>query len=439
MTTPRLDQAPPATRCRVVFRKAERQAVDLEARTIKGLSAITRGEALGHGLWIDGAFLEQVASSGKALAAGAKSRFTHPGMSSDGMGKHLGRAKAFALDGDKVRVDLHLARSASRSPEGDLAGYVLELANEDPQAFGASIVFTRDLAAEEAFLLANGAGAQGYSVAVHPLSAKERGFKSPDPLNTGNLPHARLQALHAVDLVDEPAANPDGLFSHPTFELVEGADEALAFVLGLTETAPPEVGGIDPERARGFVARFLSRRGLVVLAREIEMSNPNTGAATPAPSTPTTPAPSAPARKPASLGELRGAFPEDERAKFVLEQLGKEATIEEARAAFSALRISELEAENKALREKPAPVAPTATSSGPRGVPPVAFNGSATEAGELDLLAEARAYRDDKFPEFAGHRFKGMNTAIKAVIAQSPEKYARWRADHGIAAARGAK
>lgn len=258
-----LDNPVSPDRARVVLRKASVTGVDREARALKGLAAITRGEALGHGLWIDEAFLGQVHTAGTALAKGAKARFTHPGMSSDGMGKYLGRAKAFALDGDKVRVDLAFSAVAERSPEGDLASYCLDLAEEDPQAFGASIVFERDLKAERAFALAN---------EVEDESLGRPRFKSPDALNTKNLPHARLKTLHAVDLVDDPAANPGGLFSAVNFSLLEGADAAASFLLGLSTDAPGDLGGVDATRARAFVARFLDQRGLEVVAKKKETS-----------------------------------------------------------------------------------------------------------------------------------------------------------------------
>lgn len=428
MTTLKLDSPVAEGRARVVLRSTSFRSVDLEKRVIRGLSAITRGEALGHEMWIDEQFLEQLTAAGNALERGAKSRFTHPDMSSDGLGKFLGRAKAFERDGNQVRADLELAAVASKSPQGDLATYVLEFADEDPHAFGASIVFMRDMAAEDEFARAH---------------SGNKGFASPDPENKRHLRHARLKELLAVDLVDEPAANPGGAFSHPTFDLLEGSDAAAAFLLGLSDKAPPSFGGIDPSRARAFVARFLDQRGLRVGPKETVMNNgkDSTSAGSLVPVNLTT-GPTA-----ATVVELKKEF--SERPAFVLEQLEKGATLEQARAAFRDLRISELEGENEKLRAQaaaPVPPAPkalaaagtvtTLASAKPgRGVPPVGFSAPAdrVEGGQSDILELARAYRDEKHPELAGDPLgRGMAEALKVVTKQHPEAYATWRGSQRI-------
>jgi hypothetical protein len=71
---------------------------------------------------------------------GLKSRFAHPTLSNDGLGRYLGRTKNAVIDGGKLRADLHIADISTRSPEGNLGAYVMELAKLDPQAFGASLV-----------------------------------------------------------------------------------------------------------------------------------------------------------------------------------------------------------------------------------------------------------------------------------------------------------
>jgi hypothetical protein len=176
------------------------------AGIIRGYAMITRGEALGQDLWVDRKFLMQVAGSLESQYVAAtdesipsvKTRFSHPNFWSDGLGSFLGRTTSARLDGDTVRGDLHFAESAHSTPSGDLAGYVMDLADEDPAAFGASIFFDLDEDAGLAFIAANLDGPN---------------FKSPDTDNSNNLPHARLKRLRASDIVDSPAANPDGLFS----------------------------------------------------------------------------------------------------------------------------------------------------------------------------------------------------------------------------------
>lgn len=93
---------------------------------------------------------------------GLKARWTHPGLSSDGLGKFLGRYKGVRSDtvlrdagkdaNDKplmkellvARGDLHFDKTAlDQPPEGGnkpLGVYVMDLAESDPDAFGTSLV-----------------------------------------------------------------------------------------------------------------------------------------------------------------------------------------------------------------------------------------------------------------------------------------------------------
>ena len=156
---------------------------------------ITRGEALGHDLWIDASFLEDVRD--EINAGGIKARFTHPGLSSDGIGTKLGRFYDAEIIGDQVYADLHFQEAATKTPDGDLADYVMTLAEETPEDFGLSIVFEHDVQDMERLTDENTVNGR---------------FISPDEDNKNNYEHARLAALRAADVVDTPAANPDGLF-----------------------------------------------------------------------------------------------------------------------------------------------------------------------------------------------------------------------------------
>ena len=234
----------------------DRDGGDQGAGLIRGVAIITRGEALGHGVWIDREFLHQSADAINAADRGLKSRFTHPGLSGDGMGKYLGRVRGASVDGDVVRGDLHISKTAHETPDGNLAEYVMDLAEIEPDMFGLSIVFSSDPETEREHAANN--------------------ETSPDPANAANLPHARLADIRAVDVVDEPAANPSGLF-HRGDEIAGEADRLLSFALGLTSDAPRlSQFDIDPGRVAGFVARFLSRHGLEITKRTTEMDEQNT-------------------------------------------------------------------------------------------------------------------------------------------------------------------
>jgi hypothetical protein len=111
-----------------------------------------------------------------------------------------------------LRGNLHLSSTAAESPKGDLRNYIEQMAAKEPDHFGTSIVFSRDWDAEDQFITANLKEFDEYDEAGKPTGNKVRRFQSPDPANVGNLRHARLSALHAADLVDDPAAT-DGMFS----------------------------------------------------------------------------------------------------------------------------------------------------------------------------------------------------------------------------------
>ncbi len=223
---------------------------------IRGVSVTTRGEALGQDMWLDSEFVLQVAEAvNEAGTGGIKSRFTHPGLSGDGLGTLVGRVKDAKVVGDQAFADLHIVKSARATPQGDLGAYVMELAASDPDMFGTSIAFTSDTNAEQAFVDAN---------------QDDRGrFLSPDEDNRQQFPHLRLGDLRADDLVDSPAANPQGLFHHGD-EIAAEADAMMNFALGLPGAERPQLVelDIDPQRIRRFVADYLERHHLTLISPE---------------------------------------------------------------------------------------------------------------------------------------------------------------------------
>jgi hypothetical protein len=218
-----------------------------QAGLIRRAAVITRGEALGHGMWIDDTMLAQVATAINDSKSGIKSRFAHPSMSGDGIGRAVGRYQNAVKRAGIVRADLHILSSAHETPDGDLGGYVMKLAGEDPEAFGNSIAFSED---------------QGEMQKHRSKHTDEAGkFTSPDELNTNNYPHVRLSKLDAVDVVDEPAANPDGLF-HRGFNLYANMDAFLAYVLCQSEDTAQFEGFPNADRVRDYVQRYLTTNKL---------------------------------------------------------------------------------------------------------------------------------------------------------------------------------
>jgi hypothetical protein len=302
------------------------------AGLIRGAAVVTRGEALGWGMWLDGDFLISVADAINAAGErGIKGRFTHPNSCNDGLGSYLGRWSNATLDGEMVRADLHVNEVAHSAPEGDIGTYVLELAAQDPEAFGASIVFQWDAVAEELF--------ESRNKQLDPTTGQVH-FVSPDPDNVENLPHARLQRLWAIDCVDEPAANPQGMLS--ANQPAAQAEALIDYCLGAGPRPSGAPLGIDPDRARNFLAAALARRQLSVTSnQETPMPDP-----TPAVQT-------APTATPAPANERSEAARFFERwGEFGATSFAKGLSWDETSQAYEAHLAARVESLNSTIAER---------------------------------------------------------------------------------------
>jgi len=196
--------------------------IDRDAGTINGFAVVTKGVTKDSRGEFDDVSLDSVVEFGNKVKTGIKSRFGHPNMSSTALGTFLGRVRNFRRDGDIVRADLHIDKTAFETPDGDLAGYVLNLAESDPEMFGASMVIYWDEEKRE------GLDANGNELP----------------------PFIRVTNLFSVDVVDDPAAN-NGLFGMPFFsESVRPSAEMTAFLDKFLNN-PDAV-----ERTIGFLNRY---------------------------------------------------------------------------------------------------------------------------------------------------------------------------------------
>lgn len=176
---------------------------------------------------VDEETLQQVADLGNAPNKGVKVRLTHP--QGDGIGSHLGRASNFYIDGDCVRADLSIAKSAKHSPMGNMFEYFFSMAEEDPEALGMSIA-----------AVLNGSEMEPDDAGYAPL---------------------RVSKLWAVDVVGDPAATRGGLFHQEDDsmseeikleeELKEEVELANAKKTEELEDAEPEQITEDPVEAAG--------------------------------------------------------------------------------------------------------------------------------------------------------------------------------------------
>jgi hypothetical protein len=134
---------------------------------IMGVSVITEGDALGHGVMIDSISIVTIKDCAMMHPSGLKVMINHE----DGIENTVGVLRNFVIDGIQLRADLQMLLSSEYTAQ------VLEMAQVMPESFGMSISFSGDL--EE----------------------------------IGGLYYVRCTEIYSCDIVDMPAANPSGLFS----------------------------------------------------------------------------------------------------------------------------------------------------------------------------------------------------------------------------------
>lgn len=124
--------------------------VDREAKLIRGMVIAQAGEfkdSRGRFLTDD---IKEIVKLANGKPKGLRSNFAHETLSSDGLGKHLGRVRGAylgtAVDGrtgktvPAARGDLHFDETAFNTPSGDLATYIMDLTESDPDAISSSLV-----------------------------------------------------------------------------------------------------------------------------------------------------------------------------------------------------------------------------------------------------------------------------------------------------------
>ncbi|MEM4723441.1 MAG: hypothetical protein QXP01_00340 [Candidatus Hadarchaeum sp.] len=245
--------------------------VDSEGRAIYGVSAITRGEASGHGLWIDDVALDQFARLVNANSNGIRVRYGHPTpCEPDGLRKQLGRAIGAYRDGNKVRLDEIRFYKRVGGARAEMIADILALAVEDPDGFGMSFSFYRDLDQEEEFIKEH---------------TEDGVFVSPDPDNVNGLPHVRVASVEAIDFVDIPAANRSLFAFGDRFSILKDFDEdAIGDLVCFMLSVSPYVSGakkvdlvarrlfreigVDVDDLRAFLSRIIEKRGLAVVSKD---------------------------------------------------------------------------------------------------------------------------------------------------------------------------
>ena len=189
--------------------------VDREAGTMMGVSLISVGPALGHGLFVDGKSLETIED--ELDDAKLPAYITHRGaLFEDRLTREVGMFQNFRIEDDRLLGDFQ-AFDSFREDDSRKFNRLFEMAEKMPERFGLSIVFS----ATSAWATPDG-----------DIQIDE---KPEDALF--EFPSIRVEEVSSADFVDSPAANQRGLFSkidNPTIikmtkaELTEKNDELVA-------------------------------------------------------------------------------------------------------------------------------------------------------------------------------------------------------------------
>lgn len=220
--------------------------VDRETNVLRGYVVALSGPFKARRGEFDERSLSQIVHLMSANEAGTKSRLSHPSLSGDGIGSFLGRAKnprlstaTVARNGQKidipaVRADLHFDPTAFETPKGNLAKYVMDLAESDPEALSSSLVLK--------------------STKEDRLDEKKRPVR--DDKGEVLPPLWRPTAIHASDIVDTGEAV-DGLLS------ADGLLPDTVVRLGselIDEAFPDAARDVVEARLNAWVAEYLTAR-----------------------------------------------------------------------------------------------------------------------------------------------------------------------------------
>ena len=280
------------------------ESIEPDKGIIKGVKICSEGEVRGHGVYSNPKFIRDVTRLGKEHGPGVKARFGHPNMCATALGTYIGRYKNYRTQIEEAEgfpenkrhhsvADLYLDQTAKNLPKlGNAWDYVMQLASTSPDMFGNSIVFT-----------------PGESEFVKIKQEDGSELKREE---------VSIEALHATDLVDEPAAT-EGLYS-------KFAEEDMAMQVTLFLDQHPEVYDLavnHPDIVETFMNKYENYK-----LKKVEMSEKSKDART-------------------FFDKIKDAF----ASAFKVEE-GEEPVIPQEvtdRMAEFDIKLTELETENESL------------------------------------------------------------------------------------------
>ena len=362
-------------------------AVDREHGIIRNVSIITAGEALGHDFAIDEMTVQQVADAINANPNGIPARLTHAELDGvDPIRVMAGKFRNGRREGNKTVADFHIGKYAQHSPEGNLAEYLLGLAEDAPDAVGTSI-HTLDFDIEDGAL--------------------------------------RVHSLDNIDWVGSPAANPAGMLSNQTKPSSGGASPSatsapvtkgvtmnqkqIAFLQSIGLAA-----GANDQQVAEFVAALDNDRKAALEAAGIDApAAPVAASAKPAaPAVSLAAKPNEPAVSLADLGEMNDlATLSDLGGNWAMQMVLEGKTIAEARKIALAA---------KAAKRQPVAMAGSGVTVGDD------LNLSTLQAAVSDALA-LKAGNGYEVAEFDGNKRPIMLSRTQIKMRQPHDRASRFQ------------
>lgn len=215
---------------------------------------ITTGEALGHGFEVDETTIEQVAAS----LDGVPGRWTHGGLSDDGLARHLGHWRGGAVEQFKLCRGCALESKSVRCAKcGDRAENASRVIADFEFSKSGHAIRPDGLDVPAAVYLMDRAegepGSLGISI-VAEFELEEQTLEDGITRTIGHLAPVK-RALRRADWVADPAANPVGLHAG-TGALPALAEEATAQLNRIVTRVGREEA---LEKAQAFLARYFAR------------------------------------------------------------------------------------------------------------------------------------------------------------------------------------
>lgn len=233
--------------------------IDRVNGVVRDVVAMQTGDAIGHGRTADLTTLSLMAELGNAKNR-VNGRFGHPAISANAMGKRVMSATNFRVMGNKLLQDVQLDPFAKNSPSfaRDPIPYLLDRIERDPANIGMSVVITSD----SVWVMEDGTELSIYS---------DEGRKRRNEA-VNKQPLLRPEKFHFVDVVDEGALTPNGMF-----DIYSGDESQFALLAFEALDQWRERFGITleeiPDKIQSLTRTYISLR----LEEQLMSDNPQGG------------------------------------------------------------------------------------------------------------------------------------------------------------------